>query len=268
MSSASSTLEFLIPEWGVEFQISEELNGLVYNISNRANQAGIATFSTKDLEDIAPTCSPDVSQGIGSLERWLYDASDTTAGVHIGGYTYAFIEYTGLCAESGALPGNITVTTATKLLSDEASQLEQAVDSTLESITSTTLQIGSINTSTWKTYNGVFEYPPDWSAIDGADLGNFADAGFAPSGSSTSAAYVIAGSRGCRPGPSSVTSSVTISGAVWTRIDDPGEIVICSYPSPSSDGPGGGVDFDFAFDSTTTKAIDEAIISTLNLSGW
>ena len=114
---ASSSSEFLIPEWGVEFQVSEGLSGLVYNISNRSNRAGIATFSTKDLENIAPACSPDTTSGIGSLARWVYNASDTTAGVHIGGYTYSFIEVQGgICTEPGVLPGdNVTVTTGANI---------------------------------------------------------------------------------------------------------------------------------------------------------
>lgn len=133
---ASSSSEFLIPEWGVGFQVSEGLSSLVYHISNRSNGAAIATFSTKDLENIAPACSPDTTSGIGSLARWVYNASDTTAGVHIGGYTYSFIEVQGgICTEPGVLPGdNITVTTATRLFSQQSSQLEQAIDNALVSI--------------------------------------------------------------------------------------------------------------------------------------
>jgi hypothetical protein len=137
-NSASSTQEFLIPEWGVEFQMPEGLSSLVYHISDRPNQAGIATFSTKDLENIAPTCSPNTTSGIGSLARWLYDASDTTAAVHIGGYIYSFIEVQGgICTEPGVLPGdNVTVTTATKLFFQQSNQLEQAIDYTLASASS------------------------------------------------------------------------------------------------------------------------------------
>jgi len=142
------------------------------------------------------------------------------------------------------------------------------VTSSSEVTNITNSTVSSINTSTWKTYdNGVFEYPPDWSAINGADLGNFADAAFSPSGSLTSITSVTIGSRGCRPGPSAATSSIVISGKTVTRIDGPNEISICENAT-SSDGPGGGWSFDFGFDSTTTKAIDEAIISTLNLSNW
>lgn len=101
----------------------------------RRDGGGFATFSTKELEAVAPACSPGVGQGLGSLERWPYSPSDTTAGVHIGGYIYSFIETTGLCTAPGVLPGDdIPTTTATKLLISQSSQLERAIDNSLEPI--------------------------------------------------------------------------------------------------------------------------------------
>jgi hypothetical protein len=135
-TSVASSSTFSIPEWGVEFQIPTALNGLVYNISNKQDQAAVATFSTNDLESVAPSCLPNIGQGIGVLSRWLYSASDTTAGVHIGAYTYAFIEASGNCAEPAYLPGgNFTVTTSTQIFSTESSQLETAINNTLTSTT-------------------------------------------------------------------------------------------------------------------------------------
>jgi hypothetical protein len=164
VNTASSTSEFSIPEWDVEFQIPAVLNDLVYNILNKQDQAAVATFSTQSLENIAPSCLANAGQGIGSLSRWLYSATDTDT-IHIGEYEYGFIEPTANCAEPGYLPGgNFTVTTATQLYSQKTNELETAILNTLTSINSqpqvaTTTQ----TTSTYQNtdYGISFEYPND-----------------------------------------------------------------------------------------------------------
>ena len=146
VSAAPSTSEFSIPEWGVEFQIPAALNDLIYSIPNKQDRTAVATFSTQGLENIAPSCLANAGQGIGNLSRWLYAATDTTVGVHIGEYTYAFIEPSGNCAEPGYLPGgNFTVTTATQLYSQKTDELETAILNTLTSMPSDNK---SITTST------------------------------------------------------------------------------------------------------------------------
>jgi hypothetical protein len=94
----------------------------------------------------------------------------------------------------------------------------------------------------------------------------------APGGSTTSSVSVEYGSVheecGLNYGANEAKSSVVISGKTLTRLDTSGsiEIYYCNPSTTEDDGPGsGGWQMQLGYDSSTTKAIDEAIISTLNL---
>jgi hypothetical protein len=169
-SSLAASSEFMIPEWGVEFQVPSFLSGLVYEIPNKQDQATVATFSTNDLEKLAPSCSPSMGQGIGSLSRWFYSPTGTPAPtyIHIGDYAYAFIEPTGNCAEPGALPGgNFTITTTTQRYSQESSQLEMVIDNTLTAIVPSASATQTTSTYQNADYGISFEYPSNFTIKPG-----------------------------------------------------------------------------------------------------
>ncbi|MDR3519596.1 MAG: hypothetical protein P4L63_01770 [Candidatus Pacebacteria bacterium] len=142
--------------------------------------------------------------------------------------------------------------------------------------TNTTTSPSVIDTSSWKTWNGVFKYPSDWEEIKGAPI--LVDFMAAPGGSTTSSAFVEYGSVheqcGKNYGANEVKSSFMISGKTLTRLDTTGniEIYYCDLaPEQASlnDGdlgsPATEWDMQLGYSSSATKAIDEAIISTLNL---
>jgi hypothetical protein len=130
----------------------------------------------------------------------------------------------------------------------------------------TPLTLANIDMSTWKAYgNGLFKYPPSWSAVDVAHLGTSTSVWLAPEGHPVPTIGVVIEKGGCFPTPSFATSSVVISGKTVMRIDEQNGIIICGNTT-STDGTVGGRNFLFIFNSTTSRIVDEAIISTLNLN--
>ena len=154
--------------------------------------------------------------------------------------------------------------------SQNISAIANTTTTTKQGVSSTTsktpLTLANIDMSTWKVYgSGLFKYPPNWSAVDITHLGTSTSAWLAPEGHPVPTIGVIIGSGGCRPAPSFATSSVVISGKTVMRIDEQNGIIICENTT-STDGTVGGRNFLFMFNSTTTRVIDEAIISTFNLN--
>ena len=94
----TSSPEFSISEWGVQFQEPAGIGNLVYSIS----PVGILYFSTQQLEAMASSCAPSFG-GIGALVRStstdIFDGPITAeSSGTIGGYYYALTAPNGMCS--------------------------------------------------------------------------------------------------------------------------------------------------------------------------